>query len=153
MRASSLLVDAAALAICLMVFNPSFTGVAAHEWVSLVAVVLVLAHVAMHGEWFANALRGAVGAFTWRRAFRLILNVITFVAFAVCVVSGIFISGTVLPMFGLYATGFFLWEPLHAASAKLLLGLLLIHVALNARSVWSWLKCRVRRDEGRPRDA
>ncbi|MDO4289622.1 MAG: hypothetical protein Q4C41_00135 [Eggerthellaceae bacterium] len=45
------------------------------------------------------------------------------------------VSGAVLPAFGLYATGYFFWNPLHAASAKVLLALLLIHVAVNVRRI------------------
>ena len=56
-------------------------------------------------------------------------------ALAVCAVSGVMVSGAVLPAFGLYAEGYFFWDPLHAASAKVLLALLLVHVAVH----WRWL--------------
>lgn len=58
---------------------------------------------------------------------RIVLDAALFIAIAVCVVSGVLISATVLPMFGLFAPGYFIWNPLHAASAKILLALVLVH--------------------------
>ena len=65
----------------------------------------------------------------------IVLNVLIALALAACAVSGIMISGTVLPTFGVFATGYYFWDPLHALSAKILLALLLIHLVLNGRAV------------------
>ncbi len=69
------------------------------------------------------------------RVARWALDALIAVALAVCAVSGVMVSGAVLPAFGLYAEGYFFWDPLHAASAKVLLALLLVHVAVH----WRWL--------------
>ena len=50
------------------------------------------------------------------------------------------ISATVLPMFGLFAPGYFMWNPLHAASAKVLLALVLVHVASHAGKLVALVK-------------
>ena len=63
------------------------------------------------------------------------LDALLLAALAVCAVSGLLISGTVLPSFGLFADGYYFWNPLHAASAKLLLALLLVHVVAH----WRWI--------------
>ena len=55
------------------------------------------------------------------------------IALAVCVTSGVMVSGAVLPTLGLYAEGYYFWNPLHAVSAKVLLALLLIHLFINVR--------------------
>lgn len=65
----------------------------------------------------------------------LVLDALIAAALAVCAVSGVMVSGAVLPAFGLYAEGYFFWDPLHAASAKVLLALLLVHVVVH----WRWL--------------
>ena len=59
-------------------------------------------------------------------------------------VSGLGISGTVLAVFGLYADGYYFWDPLHAIAAKVLLALLLVHVAVH----WKWLYSFVRKSRG-----
>lgn len=68
-------------------------------------------------------------------------------------VSGLGVSGTVLHAFGLYVDGYFVWAPLHAIAAKVLLALLLVHVAVHAAPLYNRLKRggaprRAGRDDG-----
>ena len=50
--------------------------------------------------------------------------------------SGLAVSGTVLPALGMVQTnGFFFWDPLHAASAKVLFILVVVHIAVRLRCV------------------
>lgn len=127
-----LVVDAIALAAYAIVSFPQFTGVSVHEWLGLGALALLLAHVAQHGDWAAEAVRSLRGGATLARHGRLVLDVLLAAALAVCAVSGLMVSGAVLPALGLYAEGYYFWNPLHAASAKVLLALLLVHMAANA---------------------
>ena len=69
------------------------------------------------------------------RTGHFVLDALIVVAFMTCTVSGVLVSGAVLPAFGLYADGFFFWDPLHAASAKVLLALLVVHVVAH----WRWI--------------
>ncbi len=63
-------------------------------------------------------------------------------------VSGILISGAVLPTLGLHAKGYYFWNPLHAMSAKMLLALLLVHMVVHWKVV---LAVVVQEGEGRRR--
>ena len=47
---------------------------------------------------------------------------------------------TVLRAFGLYAEGYYFWDPLHAVSAKVLLALLVVHVAVHAKWIAAWFR-------------
>lgn len=127
----ALVVDAAALAVFAVVSLPSLTGYAAHEWIGLVLTVALAVHLAMRLD-RALRLRGGSGV---GRALRIALDALLAVTLVICAVSGVFVSGAVLPALGLYAEGYWLWDPLHAASAKLLLALLIVHLAVNARAV------------------
>ena len=80
--------------------------------------VLMVAHVVMSGEGL-----GGRGRWTQR-----VLNGVLLAALAFCVVSGIMVSGALLPSLGLYATGYYFWDPVHALSAKVLLAALLVHI-------------------------
>ncbi|WP_417134068.1 DUF4405 domain-containing protein, partial [Rubneribacter badeniensis] len=93
------------------------------------------------------ARRGAAPARGAAAAGRAVLNGLIVVALAACAVSGAMVSGAVLPALGLYARGYFFWDPLHAASAKVLLALLLVHLALNVGAVVRAVRARRR---GRP---
>ena len=50
------------------------------------------------------------------------------------------IAGNLMCMFGLFAPGYFIWNPLHAASAKILLALVLVHVASHAGKLVALVK-------------
>ena len=57
-------------------------------------------------------------------------------------VSGVMVSGAVLPTFGWYAQGYYFWDPLHAVSAKALMALLLVHVVVHGKWIAAWFKKR-----------
>lgn len=114
--------DLAVLVVYLASANPGITGIPVHEWVGLGAFVLLAAHCASRGMWRGTAGKG-IGL--------TVLNVLVLLCTALCVVSGVMVSGTVLPTFGLFADGYYFWDPLHAVAAKMLLTLLLVHVAVH----------------------
>ncbi len=136
----NLIVDLIALAVYAVAANPALTGIGFHEWACLGAFAVFLVHVALHWDWAADAARGALEGPSLARTGNLVLGILLLVAFTVCAVSGLMVSGAVLPAFGLYAEGYYFWGPLHAASAKLLLALLLVHVAAHWRWVASFIK-------------
>lgn len=122
--------DVVLLVLFMLSALPTITGIPAHEWISLVAVVVMVAHCARRGMLgTSEKSRGVSGI----RIARIALNVLIGLSLAACAVSGIMVSGTVLPSFGLFATGYYFWDPFHAFSAKLLFAFLLVHVVLNAR--------------------
>lgn len=129
----ALILDAALLLIYAAAANPSVTGVPVHEWLGVGLVLLVLAHVAARFGRIVDALKGLAGKGGHKA--RLLLNVLLVAALMTCAVSGVMVSATVLPAFGLYATGYYFWDPLHAMSAKVLLALLLVHIALNWKAI------------------
>ncbi len=133
MRAPKVAFDIMLLAFYLVTANPATTGMPLHEYLGVGVFVLMVAHVVMSGEGL-----GGRGRWTQR-----VLNGVLLVALAFCVVSGIMVSGALLPSLGLYATGYYFWDPVHALSAKVLLAALLVHIVLripvpHRYSVESW---------------
>ena len=129
-------VDAVALAAYLAAATPALTGVAVHEWLGIGVLVVFLVHVVQHAGWVADAVRGSIRNPSLARTGNLALDALVLVVFMVVTVSGVLISGAVLPMFGLYADGYYFWDPLHAIAAKALLALLLVHVVVH----WRWIR-------------
>ena len=129
--AKAIIVADAVLALVFIACElPGVTGVSVHEWLGIVLTIALLAHA---GKRVLTTAKSA------RNAARLVVDVALLVALAVCVVSGLMVSGSVLPFFGYYATGYYFWGPLHAATATVLLAVLLVHAALNAGRVKSFL--------------
>lgn len=125
MRKPRVVFDIAVLAVYVVAANPVLTGIPLHEYLGLGAFVVIAAHVVASGAGLAG--RGRPG--------RLVLNAVLLVALAATVVSGVMVSGDVLPALGLYATGYHFWDPLHALAAKVLLAALLVHVVLRGPGV------------------
>lgn len=136
-----LALDAAAAALFAAAVLPQLTGVAAHEWIGSAALAALLAHLAASLDALAGLCRAAARGSLLALA-RAALDAALFLALAVCAVSGALVSATVLPAFGLFAPGYFVWDPLHAASAKLLLALVLVHAVSHAGKLASFLKAR-----------
>lgn len=128
-------VDAVALAAYLVVATPALTGVAVHEWLGIGVFVVFFVHAVQHAGWVADTVRTALGSPAPARVANLVLDALILAAFMVVTVSGVLISGAVLPAFGLYAGGYYFWDPLHAIAAKALLALLLVHVVVH----WRWV--------------
>lgn len=128
-----------AAVLFLVAVNPGLTGVSVHEWVGLAAFVALIAHCAQQFDRFSGMVRGAVRGPSLRLAARCALMVLTALSLAACVLSGLLVSGAVLPALGMYAGGYHLWAPVHAASAKLLLALVVVHVVLHLRRIGALL--------------
>ena len=138
-KKTKLTLDIVAAALFLAAVLPQATGIAAHEWAGLAAMAALLLHVAASAQALGGLMRAAKKGAALAVA-RIALDAALFVALAVCVVSGVLISATVLPAFGLFAPGYFVWDPLHAASAKVLLALVLVHAASHAGRLAGMLK-------------
>ena len=129
--ARTILVADAVLAVLFIACElPGVTGVSVHEWLGIVLAVALLAHA---GKRVLTTVKNA------RSVARLVVDAAMLAMLAVCVVSGLMISGSVLPFFGYYETGYYFWGPLHAATATVLLAVLLVHAALNAGRVKGFL--------------
>ena len=143
--------DAVAAALFAVAVLPQLTGVAAHEWLGIAALAALLAHLAASFDVLAGLCR-AVARRSLLASARVALDAALFLALAVCAVSGVLVSATVLPAFGLFAPGYFVWDPLHAASAKVLLALVLVHAVSHAGKLTNIMTAR-RARAGVVRDA
>ena len=115
---------------------PAATGLLAHEWLGLALVVLAIAHVVLGWETGMRIARAAVKPHSGGAHMLLVLDFATLVTIVVCACSGLAVSGTVRPALGMVQTnGFFFWDPLHAASAKVLFILVVVHIAVRLRCV------------------
>jgi len=144
----NLVIDIVALAIYLIVANPAVTGIRIHEWLGLGLLVVFLIHFIVHFDWMVDTLRDFFTKPTFSRQGNLIVNCLILVVFMIAIVSGFGISGAVLLDFGLYAEGYYFWGPLHSVSAKLLLALLVIHMVVH----WKWMFSVIRGEKDEDND-
>lgn len=122
----------AVLSVAFVTANlPGLTGVPIHEWLGVAVALVFLVHCALHLDWIVAALKSDNKKNAAMRVIYIVLDAVTLILLAVCTLSGILISGTVLPSLGLFASGYYFWNPLHALSAKALLAVVVVHVVLR----------------------
>ena len=132
-----LVIDLVALAVYAVAGFPQWTGVAVHEWLGLGVLVVLFVHCVQHCDWVENAIKRTVQkGFSGKSTGRLLLDIALVIALAATMVTGLMESGAVLPAFGLFAEGYYFWSPAHAIAAKVLLALVLVHLALDAGMAW-----------------
>lgn len=133
-------VDAVCLLVYLVVANPVLTGIPIHEWTGLGLLIAFSIHAAMHIDWMVDTVKASFVEPMRTRIGHLALDVLIVAAFATATVSGLLISGSLLQAFGLYAPGYYFWDPLHAVSAKVLMALLIIHLVVHARWIAGFVR-------------
>lgn len=142
-RKKNLVIDLAALCTYLVVANPVITGIALHEWLGLGVFIVFLVHCIVHYDWIVDVIKNGRKSSALPRWGNLALDVLILLCFIVVTVSGLGISGTVLQTLGFYVDGYYVWGPLHSISAKILLALLVIHIAVH----WKWFVAFFKRDK------
>ncbi|WP_165253871.1 DUF4405 domain-containing protein [Adlercreutzia sp. ZJ304] len=128
-----IVLDVFLLALYVLSAFPAIFGIPAHEWIGIFATLALVVHCAAHNITAKGMLKSGI------KTARFALNIIILASLAICAVSGIMVSGTVLPTFGFYAGGYYFWDPLHAISAKVLMAVLFVHIVLNIKVAYcSW---------------
>lgn len=136
----NIVIDAVALLVYMLVSFPALTGIPVHEWMGLGLYVVFFVHVCVQTGWILSTIRRVRDKKPAKEVGRLVLNVLLLIFLTLVTVSGLMVSGHVLPSLGLYANGYFFWAPLHAFSAKALFALILIHIVIHLRTVASFFK-------------
>jgi len=128
-RGALIVLDAAMLLSFTVLMSWRFSGVAAHEWIGLALIALILTHLVVHWGWVESSVARIMTA-RRRRFVPLLLNVALFLSMGTALVSGIVISKVAFP--NTLSPGNYLhWHSLHEISATLTLFILGLHVALN----------------------
>ena len=136
MSRRNLVVALLSFVLFLLVVSPSITGISFHEWLGLAVFALFFAHFAMSGDMMFGAAKLAFRRQSWRKSGNLIIDCLILISLVVCMVSGLLISASVLPAFGVYVPmGYYFWDPVHAASAKVFLVCLILHFAGHCKVV------------------
>ena len=147
-----LLLDISTFVAFLIAMDPRTSGVAIHEWLTIALGATVVVHLLLNWNWIVEVTKrlfakgkGLNGART-----NYILNWLLFIDGILIMLSGIMISETVVPAFGLSLPLNFAWRSLHDLSANISLILMGLHITLH----WSWIvstfKRMVLRREGNP---
>jgi hypothetical protein len=132
---TKLILDISTFAALLLVMDPRTSGIAVHEWLAIALSGAVIVHLLLNWNWIAELTRriftkGLNGSRT-----NYILNWLMFIDGILIMLSGIMISESVIPAFGLSLPMNFTWRGLHDMSANIAMLLMGLHITLH----WNWI--------------
>ena len=116
------------------------TGINIHEWVGVAMGIALIAHITLHWEWVVRTTTRLVAKKPGRDTLRWANDLLVMGAMTLTVASGILSSRVVLPLFGIGAGSSDFWLEVHFKMAYFSLFLIGLHVALNWRWIFTFLK-------------
>jgi hypothetical protein len=139
-----LLLDLALFAAVLVAYNPSWTGLAVHEWLCVTAAVPLLFHLVVNWEWVVQVASRFGERLRAMPRLNLVVDAGLFVAVVSVMVSGLMVSQAIAGAMGLVIVPDSTWVRVHAWSADATIALLLTHFILH----WRWVVSTARRLSG-----
>ena len=138
--------DLALFGALFLAYNPAWTRIAVHEWLSVVLIVPLLFHVIVNWDQTLSILRRFAQIVRATPKVNLVVDGALFVAAVTVSLSGLLISQYVLKAAGVTVVPTALWVDTHRWSADATMLLLLVHFALH----WRWI-VKTAGKLGRPR--
>ena len=132
---TNLFLDSILLVAFLVSYETTLTGIAVHEWLCIAFFILLLVHLLFHWDWVVSVMAKFFRKLFHQSRLNFVVDLLALVMFMTVMVSGIMISRSVLPFFGLQGSRDFVWRFLHSSSADLLVFLIALHFALH----WKWI--------------
>lgn len=138
---NKLLIDLLAFVTFLISMDPRSSGIPVHEWLTLAVTGVLIVHLLLNWDWIVDVTKRLfIKSTNWARI-NYVFNWLLFIDGVLIMLSGIMISQSVMPFFGISMPENFAWRELHDMSAKLFLVILGIHIALH----WNWIKVNLMR--------
>jgi len=130
-----LLLDLSAFTTLLIVTAPRFTGTAIHEWLAIALGGAVIVHLLLNWKWIVQITSRLFSKVAKGQRFNYFLNWSLFASFIMIMLSGLMISRTIVPFFGLSLPQNRSWRELHSLFTNITVILMGLHVATH----WSWI--------------
>jgi hypothetical protein len=138
---TKLLLDLGTFVTLLIVSAPHFTGAAVHEWLALALGGAIIVHLLLNWNWVVQVTLRIFSKAAKTQSFNYILNWALFASGVMIMLSGLMISKTVAPFFGLNLPQNMSWKELHSLSTNITMVLMGLHVAVH----WSWITSMFKR--------
>ena len=127
--------DLALFGALFIAYNPAWTRIAIHEWLSVIVIVPLLFHVIINWDQTLRILSRFAEIVRATPKINIVVDAVLFVAAVTVMLSGLLISQYVMRAVGLTIMPTALWVTTHRWSADATMLLLLVHFALH----WRWI--------------
>lgn len=138
---SKLALDALLFLGFLIAMEPHSTGIALHEWLTVASMAVVITHLLLNWDWIVHLTKRFFKIPALRPRINYALNLLLFIDVSLIMYSGLMISESFAPFFGLSLPMDFGMRRLHDMTANLFVLLLGLHTALH----WNWIVNAFRR--------
>jgi len=115
-------------------YKPLSTGLSLHEWLCLILVVPVLAHLVINWDWAVRVSTSFSRQLRNLNRVNLVVDIALFVSTVSAMLSGFMVSRVISGFLGLSTSAVPAWYTVHAVSADVVVALALLHTALH----WKW---------------
>jgi hypothetical protein len=132
---TKLFLDLGTFTALLIASAPRFTGTAVHEWLALSLGGAIVVHLLLNWSWVVGVTSRLFTKVAKGQRFNYLLNWSLFANGIMIMLSGLMISKTVVPFFGLSLPKNMSWRELHSLSTNIALILMGLHVAVH----WNWI--------------
>jgi hypothetical protein len=130
---TNFVLDSALLLVFLVIYEEHATGLTIHEWGGLALAIVAMVHILLHWKWIISCGKCFLRNVKTEIRLNYLINMLLFVAFTAVIFSGIMMSEVVMPLFGIPRVNSRFWHWLHALSADITLGLVVLHIAMHGK--------------------
>lgn len=132
---TNLFLDMGLFLVFLFLFEPESTGIPIHEWLGIAMAITILVHILLHWQWVKVITRRFFQQMNSKVRLNYIINALIFVSFTAIMLSGLMISHSVLPFFGLESLDTPFWNVTHRFATDVTIWLIALHIGLH----WRWI--------------
>jgi hypothetical protein len=127
---ANLMIDIGIFLAVLLALEPSFTGLAIHEWFVLSLAGMIIIHLLVHWQWMVSVTGKFFKNLFHNSRLNYVVDALFFVAFTAAVLSGLLVSHVVMPFLNIKVGQDAVWPKVHSLSADAALYLTALH--------WDW---------------
>ena len=133
-------VDLFFFTLMILVLIPQSTGIPIHEWASFIILAPFFFHLIINWNWIVTNSSKFFKRKPNKTRFDYVLNWLMYLLMIIVTISGIVISESVLPLFGIHFQPDMFWSRTHDISATLFMVIFGIHITLH----WRWIVSAIR---------
>ena len=141
LNGKKLLLDVTTFTTLLVSMNPEVTGMTVHEWLGIALAGGIGVHLLTNWKWIVEMTKRIFTPVAKGKRLNYALNWAMFLDGLMIMFSGLMISESVAPTFGLFLSGGHLWKEAHEVFTNAFLALLSGHIFLH----WKWIVTTVKR--------
>lgn len=136
MRARTrLILDASLAAALLIAFNPTWTGIPVHQWLSIGMIAPLIIHFVVNWEWAVRVARKFTEKLLSASRANFVVDCALMVTTVSVMLSGFMVSPALLAPLGVHLQWSPEWHLVHSWSANATIALLAVHGVLH----WRWV--------------